>query len=393
MDAITSTSPVPAALTVTVASRSTASPAHRWIVPSPPIAVMLALMSRSSVSAAPSDARIMSPPSWLATGSLTVKGLAAVMTMWSLAEAVASAFVIVTPPSPSTVPIASSPVLRSWMSPDSVSAASVNVALPASDCVSRRPPATPWLPIPNFARRATVAAVMSLSVSPASVIAPLVVVTWTSVEVTIAATLMSPTASRSISPLPASVFVPSAMVMAPLSAVTSTVAAPPVLMSASCVTPSPSTSTAPLVELTVALMSTVPESAFSVTVPDPWAVTTESIVRSPASTSMSMFPLPASVRTPVPPTISPLVSCTTMSPDVLLVASSVPIVVSISSAAAPPIPSAALNVTVFVVTRLAASPAVLSVIAPVPSPSESPVTAIAPEVLVNTLNATLPVAS
>ena len=111
-----------------------------------------------------------------------------------------------------------------------------------------------------------------------------------------------------MAPVPLVVVVPSAMVMAPLSAVTSTVAAPPVLMSASCVTTSPSTSIAPLVELTVALMSTVPESAFSVTVPDPWAVTAESIVRPPASTTMSMFPLPASVRTPVPPKVSPSVS-------------------------------------------------------------------------------------
>ena len=83
-----------------------------------------------------------------------------------------------------------------------------------------------------------------------------------------------------------------------------------------------------------------------------------------------------------------------MSPDVLLVASSVPIVVSISSAA-PPIPSAALNVAVPVVTKLAASPAVLSVIAPVPSdnpvptPSKSAVT-FTSALVVTVLRSTLP---
>ena len=56
-------------------------------------------------------------------------------------------------------------------------------------------------------------------------------------------------------------------------------------------------------------------------------------------------------------------SCTKMSPLVVLVAISVPIVVSMSAVPEPPIPDDAVSVRFFAVT-LAASPVRLSVIAP-----------------------------
>ena len=71
----------------------------------------------------------------------------------------------------------------------------------------------------------------------------------------------------------------------------------------------------------------------------------------------------------------------------LFVAVNVPIVVSISAAAAAPIPVAAISVAVPVVTKLAFSAFVISLIAPVVA-----VTFSAPFVLVNRLKATSVVA-
>ena len=86
-----------------------------------------------------------------------------------------------------------------------------------------------------------------------------------------------------------------------------------------------------------------------------------------------------------------------MLPLTLLVATNVPIVVSMSAAPpAEPIPVSAVNVTVPVVTRLAVSAAVLSVIAPLPSARpkslSSAETTMSPTVL-TCERAMLPVAS
>ena len=84
-----------------------------------------------------------------------------------------------------------------------------------------------------------------------------------------------------------------------------------------------------------------------------------------ASVLRSMFPLAASVLTPVPPIIRALDSCRTMFPEVEFVATSVAMVVSMSSAPpADPIPVAAFRVAVPVVVILAVSAVVTSVMAP-----------------------------
>ena len=107
-------------------------------------------------------------------------------------------------------------------------------------------------------------------------------------------------------------------------------------------------------------------SALSTIAPLPSAVTALLTVRPPDTTSMLMLPLPPSVCTPPVPIIRMLVSCMTMSPLVLFVATSVPIVVSMSPAPLAPIPVAAVRVTVPVVEILAVSTTapVISVIAP-----------------------------
>ena len=75
-------------------------------------------------------------------------------------------------------------------------------------------------------------------------------------------------------------------------------------------------------------------------------------------------------------------------PLVVFVATSVPIVVSMSEAPpAEPIPCAAYSVAVPVVVRFAPSAAVLSVIAPVPFASESAVRLTAPEPVLSDDNA------
>ena len=197
-----------------------------------------------------------------------------------------------------------------------------------------------------------------------------------------------------IAPFALVVEVPLAIVIAPMSAVTSIVPALPVAMLESWVTASPVMVMTPVVELTTALRSTVPASAFSVTAPEPSAVTTELTVRSPVSTSILTCPLPSKVRTPVPAMTSPSVSWIKMFPETVFVATSVPIVVSMSaSPPADPIPVAADRVAVPVVTRLANSAnKVLSVIAPPAKASESAVTFNAPLVEVNKLSATSSVA-
>ena len=153
--------------------------------------------------------------------------------------------------------------------------------------------------------------------------------------------------------------------MAPLSAVTVTVPVLPVVIFASCVMISPVNTMSPLVELVIALMSIVPASAFNVMSPEPCAVTTLFTIRSPASTSILILPLPPVVRTPPPPIIKPLVSCIKISPVVVFVATSVPIVVSISAKPVPPMPVAARSVAVPEVVILGVSAAVSSVIDPV----------------------------
>ena len=159
---------------------------------------------------------------------------------------------------------------------------------------------------------------------------------------------------------------PSAIEMSPVMAVTSILPVSVVVRSplALCVTPVPPVKVkSPVIELTAALTVSSP-ATLTVTSPLPCAETTLLIVRPLASTSMLICPLPASVRTPVPPMISPSVSCTKMFPLVLLVATSVPIVVSMSDAPpVEPIPVAA-DITKSAAVTLAVSPARMSVIAP-----------------------------
>ena len=132
----------------------------------------------------------------------------------------------------------------------------------------------------------------------------------------------------------------------------------------------------PLLLVTSALAVILP-AALRRMLPEPFADTTLfvagvalsapllSTVKSLASTSMLMCPLPARVRTPVPPMIKPSVSCIKMFPLVLFVATRVPMAVSISAAPDAPIPVAATKVAVPLVVIFGASEGdVMSVIAP-----------------------------
>ncbi len=118
--------------------------------------------------------------------------------------------------------------------------------------------------------------------------------------------------------------------------------------------------------------------------PEPCAVTAPLSVRVPSSRRREIGPLPPAVWRPGPTTVSALVCSRKMPPLVVLVAVSEPSVVLRFAAPAPPMPVAAARVARPVLTRLAASAAVLSVRAPVVA-----VTVSAPPVLVRSDRATL----
>ena len=131
-----------------------------------------------------------------------------------------------------------------------------------------------------------------------------------------------------------------------------------------CVTPVPPVRLRFPVVDDITLFAVSRPAVFRVTEPEPFAVTTLSTVRADASTSILILPFPEMVRTPVLPMINPSVSCTKMSPLVLLVATSVPRVVSISAAPVAPMPVPAMSVAVPDVVMFAVSALVMSVIAP-----------------------------
>jgi len=121
--------------------------------PFPPMVVTFALMSTSSLTAVPSAASVMFPPSSLVIGfpAATVKAPRVTIVMSSFPESSAGVSVIVTPDRPSKAAIVSPPSKsRMLMSPEPVLAASVFTAVLRSPAA----PASPT-PIPLPARNAT----------------------------------------------------------------------------------------------------------------------------------------------------------------------------------------------------------------------------------------------
>ena len=160
--------------------------------------------------------------------------------------------------------------------------------------------------------------------------------------------------------------VPSARVTSPVVAVTPMVPASVVLRSPSavCTTPAPPVRLRLPVVLETGALTVSRPAAFSVTLPEPWALTTLFTSSAPRVVRRSMLPLPARVRTPVPPMTRPLLSSTTMLPLAALVATRVPTVVLMSAAPpAEPMPVAAARAAVLPV-MFAVSAAVPSLIAP-----------------------------
>ena len=221
--------PVPTVETTASVSITRSVPAFKSIDPLPPVAVTLAEMVRWS-SSPPSlvAVSVMSPPSLSTTGApaSTVNGLEAVRVMLSAPLLSSAVSWIVAPERPSTIPTCRAPVLDRAMSPESVVAATVRVVAAGSETVSS---GSASVPIPVSARNAAVAAVRSPpSSSPPSRMAPLVEVSCASVVVSSAPTVMSPTASMSISPDPASTMEPLVIRIPPVPAEMDTVPATPI---------------------------------------------------------------------------------------------------------------------------------------------------------------------
>ena len=79
------------------------------MLPVPPVAVILALIVRSSVARLPSAAIVMLPPTALITGTLTVTGLPLVIRMDPPLLTGLDGTPLITPLSEFTVPIVSRP--------------------------------------------------------------------------------------------------------------------------------------------------------------------------------------------------------------------------------------------------------------------------------------------
>ena len=151
----------------------------------------------------PSAARTIAPLLWFSTESSTVSAFVVRTVIVSSPESFATPSVIVTPLRPPTVPIFSGPIFRMLMSPDSVTAASVDTAVSKSFAS----PATPS-PIPSTASNNTESAVTFSLPAPSpgrpSVIAPVERSVTTSSKAVTEPTAMSPVFVISIEPSPVS---------------------------------------------------------------------------------------------------------------------------------------------------------------------------------------------